>query len=166
MSISVARRKRTALYLSIAGLMLIVAALSAISARDPDGVTIRVGMILVAMGATMWLPWQALLPAVIAAWLGPNIGRNYVEDYELFNLNMMLELPGLLALAAVASVARLALQSLEQENILLGTNNDSVGIDPVTGVLEESQLRDSLESELSTLAALWPHLCARARRHR
>ncbi len=111
MSISVARRKRTALYLSIAGLMLIVAALSAISARDPDGVTIRVGMILVAMGATMWLPWQALLPAVIAAWLGPNIGRNYVEDYELFNLNMMLELPGLLALAAVASVARLALQS-------------------------------------------------------
>ena len=137
MSINVARRKRSALYLSIAGLVLIVAALSAISARDVDGVTVRIGMTLVTLGAAMWLPWQALLPAVMAVWLGPNIGRNMVEGYELFSTNMMLELPGLLGLAVVSSIARISLQHLEHENIMLGMNNESIGTDPVTSVLEE-----------------------------
>ena len=149
MSISMARRKRTALSLSIAGLMLLVAAVAAISARDPDGITVRTGMMLVTVGAAMWLPWQALLPAVIAVWLGPNIGRNSVETYELFNLNMMLELPGLLGIAAMSTIARISLRDLEQENLLIGMTSDSVGTDPITGVFEESQLRSSLEVELS-----------------
>jgi len=149
LSINVARRKRTALYVSLAALMFIVAALSAISARDPDGLAIRTGMILVTVGAAMWLPWQALLPAVIVVWLGPNIGRSTVESYELFNVNMMLELPGLLGLAAMSSVARISLRDLERESVMLGVNSDSVGTDPVTGVFEESQLRSTLEAELS-----------------
>lgn len=149
MSISVARKKRTALYFSIAGLMIMVAAISAISARDPDGITVRTGMILITVGAAMWLPWQALLPAAIAVWLGPNLGRNLVDDYVLFGTNMMLELPGLLGLAAVSSIARISLRDLEQENLMLGMNAESAGIDPVTGVFEESQLRSAIEAELS-----------------
>ncbi len=129
--------------------MLIVAALSAISARDPDGLTVRTGMMLVTVGAAMWLPWQALLPAVVAIWLGPNIGRNSVESYDLFNVNMMLELPGLVGLAAMSTIARISLRELEQESIMLGMNSDSVGTDPITGVFEESQLRNTLEVELS-----------------
>jgi GGDEF domain-containing protein len=149
LSLSVAHKKRTALYLSVAGLLLVVAGISAISAREPDGVTVRIGMTLVALGITLWLPWQALLPAVVAVWLGPNIGRSSVEEYELFNLNMMLELPGLIGLAALTTIARTALLRLEQEDIMLGMTSETVGNDPATGVIEESRLRGGLEQELS-----------------
>jgi diguanylate cyclase (GGDEF)-like protein len=148
-SISVARRKRSALFLSITGLMFIVAAISAISARDPDGLSIRTGMVLVTVGAAMWLPWQALIPATIAVWLGPNFARNAVDGYELFGINMMLELPGFLGLAAMSTIARLSLRDLERQNVLLGMTQDTVGVDPITGVYEETQLRRSLEMELS-----------------
>jgi diguanylate cyclase (GGDEF)-like protein len=149
LSISVARRKRTALYLSITGLMLVVAAISAISARDPDGVVMRTGMILVTVGASMWLPWQALIPATLAVWLGPNLGRNAVEGYELFGIEMMLELPSFLGLAGMSTIVRFALRDLEQENLLLGISRDGAGLDPATGVYEESQLHSALEMELS-----------------
>jgi len=150
-SLNLARKKRTALYLSIAGLMLMVAAISTISTRDPDGVTLRIGMILVTVGAAMWLPWQALVPAVLVAWLGPNIGRGMMEEeYVLFNTNMMWELPGLLGLAAFSSFARVALRELEEEHMLLGLSGDAaMGLDPQTGVYDESQLRISIEAELS-----------------
>ena len=150
MSVSLAHKKRTALYLSIAGLMLMVAVISAISARDPGGVSLRVGMILVTVGAAMWLPWQALIPAVLAAWLGPNVGRTLVEDYSLFNTNMIWELPGLLGLAAFSALARISLRELEEEHLLMGLGSAAgPGIDPQTGVFEESQLRISIEAELS-----------------
>jgi diguanylate cyclase (GGDEF)-like protein len=149
LSVIVARRKRAALYVSIAGLMFMVAAMSTISARDPDGTTVRIGMVLLVVGAAMWLPWQTLLPSAIAIWLLPNLGRNLVNDYQLFDLNMMLELPALLGLAAVASVARISLSDLEQENLKLGMRAETVGVDPVTGVFEETQLRPSIETELS-----------------
>jgi GGDEF domain-containing protein len=149
-SITLARKKRTALYLSIAGLLLMVAAISTISVRDPDGVTLRIGMILVTVGAAMWVPWQALLPAVLVAWLGPNIGRSLMEDYPLFNTNMLVELPCLSVLAAFASFARVALRELEEEHLLLGLNGEAaMGMDPETGVFDESQLRISIEAELS-----------------
>jgi diguanylate cyclase (GGDEF)-like protein len=146
-----ARKKRTALYLSITGLLLMVAAISTISVRDPDGVTLRIGMILVTVGAAMWLPWQAMLPAVLVAWLGPNIGRSMMEeDFSLFNANMLWELPGLLGLATFSSFARIALRELEEEHMLLGLNGDAaLGLDSQTGVYDESQLRISIEAELS-----------------
>jgi GGDEF domain-containing protein len=149
LSVIVARKKRTALYASIAGLMFVVAAISAISAREPDGVTIRTGMILLTVGAAMWLPWQALIPATLAVWISPNLARNAIEGYELFGDNMMLELPGLLVLAGVSTIARISLRELEHEDVMLGMTRESVGIDPTTNVFEESQLRSSIESELS-----------------
>jgi diguanylate cyclase (GGDEF)-like protein len=99
----------------------------------------------------MWLPWQALVPAVLVAWLGPNIGRGMMEEeYALFNTNMMWELPGLLGLAAFASFARVALRELEEEHMLLGLSGDAaMGLDPQTGVYDESQLLISIEAELS-----------------
>jgi diguanylate cyclase (GGDEF)-like protein len=108
-------------------------------------------MILVTVGASMWLPWQALVPAVFVAWLGPNVGRGMMEDdFALFNTNMMWELPGLLGLAAFSSFARVALRELEEEHLLLGLNGDAaMGLDPQTGVYDESQLRISIEAELS-----------------
>jgi diguanylate cyclase (GGDEF)-like protein len=129
--------------------MIMVAAISTISARDPDGVTLRIGMILVTVGAAMWLPWQALLPAVLVAWLGPNIGRGLIEDYELFNTNMMWELPGLIGLAAFSSFARVSLRELEEEHLLLGLGDGVLGLDAATGVFDENQLRISIEAEVS-----------------
>jgi diguanylate cyclase (GGDEF)-like protein len=149
-AISQARKKRTALFLSIIGLMLMVAAISAISARDPDGVALRIGMILLTLGAAMWLPWQALMPAALAIWLGPNIGRNVLQDYPLFSTNMILEAPGILGLAAFSSLARISLRELEEEHVLTRLRSEvAMGLDPETGVYDESHLRISIEAELS-----------------
>lgn len=148
MSLIAARRKRSALYVSIAGLLVMVTVISLISARDPDGVSLRVGMIMVIIGASMWLSWRFLLPVSLAVWLLPNVARNAVSDYELFSLNMILEVCGLVGLAGFSLLARLSLSELEEEDLLLG-GRDTVGVDPSTGVFEESQLRTSIEAELA-----------------
>jgi len=148
MSIAAARQKRAALYLSICGLLLMVAAVSAVSARDPSGVSLRVGMVLMTLGAALWLPLPALLPAALVIWLAPNAARSFMEDEALFGTNMMLELPGLLGLAAFASLVRRALKSLEEETLLLGALGDELGIDAETGVYEARLLRPSLDGEL------------------
>jgi GGDEF domain-containing protein len=127
-----------------------VCVISLISARDPDGVSLRIGMIMVIIGASMWLGWQVLLPVSLAVWLFPNIGRSAVSDYELFSLNMMLEVCGLVGLAAFSALARMSLRGLEEEDLLLGLHSESMlGLDASTGVFEESQLRISIEAELA-----------------
>src|SRR3972149_295259 len=148
MSIAAARQKRAALYLSICGLLLMVAAVSAVSARDPSGVSLSVGMVLMTLGAALWLPLPALLPAALVIWLAPNAARSFMEDEALFGTNMMLELPGLLGLAAFASLVRRALKSLEEETLLLGALGDELGIDAESGASEAPLLRPSLDGEL------------------
>jgi diguanylate cyclase (GGDEF)-like protein len=148
MSFVAARRKRTTLFLSIAGLLLMVGAVSAISTRDPSGASLRIGMVMVTVGAAMWLPWQQLVPAVLLAWLGPNFGRSLMdESHVLFNTNMMLELPGLLMLGGFATVARESLRALEQENMLIGSQSDGLNLE--TGVFEATQLKPAIEAELA-----------------
>ncbi len=148
MSIAVARRKRIWLYLSISGLLATAAAVSAISARDPDGVGLRLGMILMTVGAALWLNWQALLPLTLLIWLGPNAVRASITDDAGFSTNMLLELPGLLGLAATATLVRLNLRQLEDEDVLIGAASEDRGIDRSTGVHEERLLRPALEVEL------------------
>jgi diguanylate cyclase (GGDEF)-like protein len=105
-------------------------------------------MVMVTVGAAMWLPWQQLVPAVLLAWLGPNFGRSLMDDtYALFNTNMMLELPGLLMLGGFASVARESLRALEQENMLIGSQSE--GRNAETGVFEATQLKPALDAELA-----------------
>ncbi|MPZ49154.1 MAG: diguanylate cyclase [Dehalococcoidia bacterium] len=149
MSVVAARQKRTALYLSICGLLIMVAAISAVSAQDPDGVSLRIGMIMMTVGAAMWLPWQALIPAAVAIWLGPNYTYTLIEGDKLFDSYMLLELPGLLGLSGFAGLARHSLRVLEAENILLGAVTDAAeAVDPDTGVYEERLLAPALEAEL------------------
>jgi GGDEF domain-containing protein len=149
MSIIAAKRKRTALYLSAAGILVMFAAVSAISARDPDGLWLRVGITMVVAGASLWLPWQALLPVTLAIWLAPNYLDSRLESVAFLNTNMLLELPGLLGLAGCAHVARRALRKLEDEDLLIGASReDLVGIDQATGVYEERLLRPAFEAEL------------------
>ena len=147
MSVVIARQKRTALYLSIAGLMIMVAAVSAVSARDPSGVSLRVGMIMMTIGAAMWLPWQALVPAALAIWIGPNYVYTLIEGTVLFDTNMLLEGPGIVLLAIFAGLARYSLRVLEAENLLLGANSEE-GVDPETGVYEARLLIPAIEAEL------------------
>ena len=150
MSLITARKKRTTLYLSLAGLMVMVAAVSAISARDPSGVSLRVGMIMVTVGAALSLQWRQLIPAVVLAWLVPNLARTFIDDVTLLNLNMALELPGLAGVAFFTASARAALKDLEQENLLVGAGTaDLAGLNPTTGIFDENQLRPTLESELA-----------------
>ena len=150
MSMITARKKRTTLYLSIAGLMVMVAAISAISARDPSGVSLRVGMIMVTVGAALWLPWRQLIPAVLLAWLAPNLGRSLVDDTALLNLNMALELPGLAGVAFFTVMAREALKNLEHENVLIGSGNgDLTGMNGETTIFDQAQLQPMLQAELA-----------------
>ena len=148
MSIAAARQRRLALYLSICGLLLMAAAVCAVSARDPSGVSLRVGMVLVTVGASLWLPWNAVVPIAIAIWLGPNAVRSYLEGSAFGGTNMLLELPGLLGVAVFASLVRRALRQLESETLLLGAVGDGMGIDAETGLYEERMLRPMLDNEL------------------
>jgi len=149
-SIAAARRQRTALYLSIAGLLVMVAAVSTISARDPAGVPYRVVMVMAVAAASMCLPWQAVLPLAVGFWLGPNAARGALEDNVLFGTNMMLELPGLVGVGLFAHLARRSLALLENEHLLLGSQGEiAQGIDPDTGVFCETKLRPAIDAELS-----------------
>lgn len=144
------RKQRAALFLSIAGLLVMVAAVSAVSARDPSGVSWRVGMIMAVAAASMCLPWQALPFVAIGLWLGPNAARSVLEGSGLFEANMMLELPGLAGVAVFAHLARLSLRLLEEAHIRLASESEiAQGIDPETGVFCESRLRPAVEAELS-----------------
>jgi GGDEF domain-containing protein len=145
-----ARKKRTNLYLSVAGLMIMVAAVSAISARDPSGVTLRVGMIMVVVGAALWLPWRQLVPAVLLAWLVPNLARSLIGDTAFGDANMLLELPGLAGIAFFTVMSREWLKRLEQEDQLIGTGSSELaGLNPDTGLYDENQLRPALSIELA-----------------
>ena len=149
MSLVQGRSKRTIFYLSLVGLMIMVAAVSAISARDPSGVSLRVGMIMVTVGAGLWLPWRRLIPAVILVWLVPNFVRNLmVDDASLLGLNLALELLGLAGIGFFTAVAHWSLDHLEEEGDHLGSGK-LAGINPETGVFNANQLRPALEAELA-----------------
>src|SRR5688572_12341908 len=112
LSIFKAPGRRLALNLSICGLLAMVAAVSAVSAKDPDGVALRVGMIMMTVGAAMFLPRLAIVPAALIFWLVPNYVRSLMEDSELFSSSMLLELPGLIALALFATLVRTLLNRI------------------------------------------------------
>ena len=147
MSIAVARRKRNALYYCIAGLVLMAAAVMAVSARDGSGVGLRAGMVMLTAGAAFLLPWQYAVPAAFAIWLGPNYLRSLNGD-ALFNTNMMLELPGVLGVAGFSMAIRSAVRRLEEENLAIGSAGDGV-LDPETGLYDERSVRPALEAELT-----------------
>ena len=150
MSVAMARKRRTTLYLSIGGLLLMVAAVTAISARDPGGLWIRVCQAMITAGMAMWLHPRFLLPATLVVWLGPAAARASVEDLELLRTDTLLELPCLLLLAAFSALARRSLAELEEEDVLLGaTKENLLGIDTETGVYEERLLMPTLEAELA-----------------
>ncbi len=150
MSLIVARQKRSALYLSILGVVIMVAAVMAISARDPGGVSLRVGMVMVTVGAAMFLPWYQLVPAIILTWFLPDSARALFGGKALFNLNMILELPGLLGVGAFATFARESLRQIEHEMLMVGADRDvTSGIDPKTGIFQESRMLPDLSAELA-----------------
>jgi hypothetical protein len=108
-----ARRRRLAPALSVTGVLAMAAAVSAVSAQDPSGVTLRIGMILLTVGLAMWLRWPQLLPAALLVWLAPNFVRSLVQDHLLFGPEMMLELPGMVGLAVFSALAYSCLCGLE-----------------------------------------------------
>jgi GGDEF domain-containing protein len=149
MSIAVARTKRIWLYVSIFALLLMVAAVSAVSARDPDGMGLRLGMILMTVGATMWLSWQVVIPMTLLFWLGPNSIRASITDDVIFNTNALLELPGLIGLAIATAFVRYNLRRLEDEDLMIGAGSDDLaGVNKLSGIYEEHLLLPALEGEL------------------
>src|ERR1051325_6694260 len=107
MMADMAQRKRTQFYLTVVGLLVCVAAVTAVSARDPDGVSFRIGMVLMAVGAASLLPKPGMaLLATVAIWLIPNLARSAVQDTELFDENMLLEFIPLLGVALFTGLAR------------------------------------------------------------
>jgi len=149
MAADVSRRTRGRLYASFAGLVVFAALVSALSVRDPDGVWVRIGTVLVVAGAGLWLPAPAVAVVVPAIWLGPNVARSHLSDVELFRADMLLELPGLAGLALASVFAREQLRALEEETqariSFIGLDSE---LDPVTGVYQERLLGQSIEREL------------------
>ena len=144
-----AARQRLSLNISISALVVLAAAVSAISVGDPDGVWVRVGMILMITSAAMWLPWQASTIAVVTVWLVPNLLRLAVDEEPLFGPAMLAELPGLAGLAVAAALSRKHLHALEEENAFLSAVvNDLTETDEETGVTVDKLLPEAIEAEL------------------
>jgi diguanylate cyclase (GGDEF)-like protein len=151
MMADMAQRKRAQFYLSVVGLLVCVAAVTAVSARDPSGVSFRIGMVLMAVGAASLLPKQGMaILATVAIWLIPNLARSYVQDIELFDENMLLEFVPLLGVALFTGMARKNLDNLEAESMMAGATPDGDDLmDPATGVYDERLLRPALEMEVA-----------------
>ena len=150
MSLIAARRRRTILLMSVAGLVVMVMAVSAISAEDASGVSMRAGMVLVTVGACLWLSWRLLIPAVLLAWIVPNLARSLMTDDAIGSLPMLLELPGLIGVGFFTWMARNSLRQLEHESVLIGAGQGELtGVNPETGLFDEAQLRPSLAAELA-----------------
>jgi diguanylate cyclase (GGDEF)-like protein len=151
MMADMAQQKRTQFYLTVVGLLVCVAAVTAVSARDPSGVSFRIGMVLMTVGAASLLPKQGMaILATIAIWLIPNLARAYVQDVDLFNENMLLELVPLLGVAIFTGLARKNLDSLETESMIAGATPEGADlVDPATGVYDERLLRPALEMEVA-----------------
>jgi diguanylate cyclase (GGDEF)-like protein len=151
MMADMAQRKRTQFYLTVVGLLVCVAAVTAVSARDPDGVSFRIGMVLMAVGAASLLPKPGMaVLATVAIWLIPNLARSAVQDIELFDENMLLEFIPLLGVALFTGMARKNLDNLEAENMMAGATPDGDDLmDPTTGVYDERMLRPALEMEVA-----------------
>jgi diguanylate cyclase (GGDEF)-like protein len=150
MSLAVARQKRASLHFAVFGALLAVGAVSVIAARDQDGVLLRAGMVLLALGAATWLSWHKALIAGALIWFVPDLLRSFLSDIPLFGTTMLLELPGILALAACANLARHYLQVLEEESLLMGrTGEEMAGFDEMTGSYDQRLLAHALDFELA-----------------
>ncbi|HXH20471.1 MAG TPA: diguanylate cyclase [Dehalococcoidia bacterium] len=142
-------RKRLLLQFAVVALWSLAVGVSALSAEDPDGMLIRVGMVLVTVGAAMWLPPAIALAVVPVVWAGPNYARAQLGDYVLFEKLMWMELAGLVALAAAAMLTRRQLSVLEKESLALnGHFALQSEVDEETGVYQERLLAESIEREL------------------
>jgi GGDEF domain-containing protein len=135
--------KRTMLYLSVAGLAVMVAAVTAISSLDPSGTSPRIVMIGLTTAAGLWLPWRRLATIVLLVWLAPNLARTFVEDVSFVNANMALELPGLAGIAFFASMIQRTLSDDE-----ISSQNPLAALGE-TGIFPERQLRPFLEVEIA-----------------
>lgn len=84
------------------GLVALLAAagsLIAISAVDPEGLWVRIGMLLIAVGLAIWLPGKFVLPLTLAIWLVAAVSRLSAADWRLEEPWPFTELPVLLTVA-------------------------------------------------------------------
>ncbi len=151
MSRETTKRKRGQFYLNLVGLLVMVAAVVAISARDPSGVSFRIGMVLMTVGAASLLPKRTTaLLATVVIWLAPNFARSALQNVDMFNTNMLLEIVPLLGIAVFTDLGRRSLENLEAENVAMGTGEGMTEeADPITGVYDERLLRPALEMEVA-----------------
>ncbi len=142
-------KNRVWLFGSVAALLALTAGVSAISVGDPDGLWLRFGMIMFIVGTALWMPLPVVLVTILLIWFGPNYARGQLSDPATLRTELLLELPGLIGLAAMATLFRRQVKAIEEESQAL---NSFVGlqseIDQDTGVYQERLLHESIEREL------------------
>jgi diguanylate cyclase (GGDEF)-like protein len=107
-------------------------------------------MVLMTVGAASLLTRTNALAATLVIWLVPNLARVALQHVDLFGVNMLLELPPLLGIALFTEMGKRSLESLEAENIAIGSvGSGSEDLDPGTGLYDERALRPALEMELA-----------------
>jgi diguanylate cyclase (GGDEF)-like protein len=141
-------KTRAWFFAGLAATLVSVAAVASLSASDPDGWALRFGMILMTIGAALWMPLPALVLVVPGIWLGPTGIRSQAGDHVAFTTASILELPGLLAIAGSMLFVRRQVRLMEEEtqrNAFIGLSSE---LDEATGVYQERLLADSIEREL------------------
>jgi diguanylate cyclase (GGDEF)-like protein len=141
-------RTRAWFYLSLAAVIAASAGVASISAEDPEGWALRLGVILMISGATMWLPLPALALTVPGLWLAPSLLRAQISGDSLLGSSAMLEIPGLLALAAAMAFLRHQVRVMEEQSERGAIVSLTSELDEETGVYHERLLAESIEREL------------------
>ena len=150
METALSLQKRAPLLLSLGGLVLMATSVSAVSARDPEGVWVRALMVVAIAALAVRSPWLVAAPASAALWLAAGALRVQLYDHAMFDSAMLVELPGVIALAGFAYLSQRLLAKFEKESVRRGATSEALlGIDPVTGVYDERHLRGALEAELT-----------------
>jgi diguanylate cyclase (GGDEF)-like protein len=143
LSLSTSNR-RPALFSAILVLVLLSAAVTAISIEDESGAVMRAGMVLASAGLGLVLPWRLALPVAAVIWLGPNYMRSVLDDRDLFDKYMLMEVPGLLGVALASAFVR-SLVAGGQADFSL----DGMQADRETGLYDERAMLPALEAELA-----------------
>jgi diguanylate cyclase (GGDEF)-like protein len=142
-------RSRAWLNLGFAAVIAAAAGVASISGNDPDVRALRYGMILMTAAAAFWMPLPSVNFAVPLIWMVPNYLLFRFDNGSFQITEALLELPGLLIVAAGVFLVREQQGALEEEADALA---DFIGhkseIDEETGVYEERLLEESIEREL------------------
>ena len=102
-------------YLTAAAILLVALVLTTLPVQSEDDRWLRIGIIMVSAGLSVWLPLRLLAPAVLVLALAPSLTRALLQEDQSARWVVAVELGGLTFLAAGSRFLYAATRAVRQE---------------------------------------------------